>query len=667
MAKTDRGKLDKLLNAALSHHRAGELAQAAQLYRKILRVAPRHDAALHLLGAIALQEGKSDEAGDFAARALAVRPEFPEALVNLGMARRAQGRLNEALGSFEQALRLQPGYPDALNSLGLTLHALGRVAEAVGRYREALRFRPAYPEALNNLGNALQAQGDLEAAVGAYRQALRLRPGFADALTNLGNALKDQGRIAEAVTCYQEALRADPGSASAHNNLGGVFKDQGRLEETLAHYRRSLDLRPDYGDALSNLLFTLNGSDSLSPAELFAEHLRLGGHLEARATAGLTLPARTEKNGMAAQPEPARRLRVGYVSPDFRCHAVSQFFLPLLAAHDPAVVESFCYAEVMVPDAMTGRLRAHAGHWLSTVGIGDADFAGRIRADGIDILVDLAGHTAHNRLRVFARRPAPVQVTWLGYPNTTGLRALDYRLVDAITDPEGEADALATERLVRLEGGFLCFGPPGDAPEPGPPPGLDSGAVTFGSFNNPAKLSESTVELWAALLLRLPGARLLLKGQAFGDAGACAHTRERFTRRGVAGERLELLARIDDPAGHLAAYRRVDIGLDPCPYNGTTTTCEALWMGVPVVTLLGDRHAGRVGASLLAGAGLEELVARDRQGYLDIATALAGDPARLAGLRAGLRARLSASRLCDAAAFARSVEAAYREMWRQLG
>ncbi|MEI6560438.1 MAG: tetratricopeptide repeat protein, partial [Rhodospirillaceae bacterium] len=543
--------------------------------------------------------------------------DFPEALVNLGMVRRAQGRMDDSVACFEQALHLLPAYPDALNSLGLTLHAMGRTAEAIARYRDALGLRPDFADALNNLGLTLHALGDLEAAVSSYRQAVRCRAGFADALTNLGNALRDMGQVGEALACHHEALRAEPGSVAALNNLGGVLREQGRIDEAVAQYRQSLVLRPDYGDALSNLLFALNGLDTLTPEALFEEHRRLGAELEARALAGVTCPAHTSHR------DPERRLRIGYVSPDFRFHSVSQFLLPLLAAHDRAAVEIFCYAGVMVPDAMTERLRGHAEHWLTTVGLSDEALAARIRADGIDILVDLAGHTAHNRLPVLARRPAPVQVSWLGYPNTTGLRSIGYRFVDAVTDPGGTADALATETLIRLDGGFLCYGPPEEAPEPAPPPCLDRGVVTFGSFNNLSKLQESTLETWAAQLLRLPRARLLLKGQAFADAGSCALIRERFARRGIEGGRIDLVARIPDAAGHLGAYGRIDIALDSFPYNGTTTTCEALWMGVPVVTLLGDRHAGRVGASLLGRLGLDELIGRDRDHYQEIAVALA--------------------------------------------
>ena len=362
--------------------------------------------------------------------------------------------------------------------------------------------------------------------------------------------------------------------------------------------------------------------------------------------------------------EAARRLKIGYVSPDFRGHSVAYFVEPLLKGHDRQAVEVFCYAEVTRPDTVTAHLQGLVDHWLVTVGLSDEELAERIRADGIDILVDLAGHTANNRLRVFARKPAPVQVTWLGYPNTTGLEAIDYRLVDAVTDPVGEADAWASETLVRLEGGFLCYGGLKDAPEPTVPPCLKTGTVTFGSFNNPAKVSAATFDAWATLLSRLPQARLLLKGKPFADAATRALFLARLGERGVAAERVELVAWLPGTAAHLALYHRVDIALDPFPYNGTTTTCEALWMGVPVVTLRGDRHAGRVGASLLSQIGLTDLIANSVEEYVEIALALARNPGRLDDLRRALRPRMAASPLCDGRAFARKMEAAFRTMWQ---
>jgi predicted O-linked N-acetylglucosamine transferase (SPINDLY family) len=357
-------------------------------------------------------------------------------------------------------------------------------------------------------------------------------------------------------------------------------------------------------------------------------------------------------------------LKVGYVSPDFRTHSVSHFVEPLLRGHDRHEVEVFCYAEVARPDAVTASLKGFADHWQETVGLSDNALAERIRADGIDILVDLAGHTANNRLPLFALRPAPVQVTWLGYPNTTGLETIQYRLVDAVTDPSGEADAWASEALVRLKDGFLSYSAGRNTPATTAPPCLEAGVVTFGSFNNPAKMSPSTLDAWATLLSRLPHAKLLLKGKPFADSAARAMVLANLTKRGVAAERVELAPWSPGIDAHLATYNRVDIALDPFPYNGTTTTCEALWMGVPVVTLCGDRHAGRVGASLLTQVGLTELIASSVEEYVEIAGGLAADPGRLNEMRRTLRPRMAASPLCDGRSFARRVEAAYRAMWQ---
>jgi protein O-GlcNAc transferase len=338
---------------------------------------------------------------------------------------------------------------------------------------------------------------------------------------------------------------------------------------------------------------------------------------------------------------------------------------PLLRGHDRQKVEVFCYAETTRPDSVTARLQELADHWLVTVGTSHQALAERIRTDRIDILVDVAGHSAGNRLLVFARKPAPVQVTWLGYPNTTGLKAIDYRLVDAVSDPAGEADAWASETLVRLEDGFLCYRGLRDGPEPTPPPCLKTGTVTFGSFNNPAKVSTATFDAWAKVLSRLPQARLVLKGMSFADAATRALFFARLGDRGVSAERVEIMAWLHGSAEHLALYHRVDIALDPFPYNGTTTTCEALWMGVPVVTLRGDRHAGRVGASLLTQIGLTDLIASSIDEYVEIAAALVDNPGRLDELRRALRPLMAASPLCDEGAFARKMEAAFRTMWQQ--
>jgi protein O-GlcNAc transferase len=615
-AKVEPG-VAELLAVGVGHHRAGRLPEAESCYRQVLAAQPDHADALHLMGIIAQQMGRHDVAVDLIRRAIVRNGNNPAYFCNLG---------------------------DALRDLG-------NLADAVAACGHAIRMKPDFAEAHSNLGLALKGQGRLDEAVAACREATRINPALAEAHFNLGNALRDMGRLDEAVAACRQATRVNPGSAKAHCNLGTALSDQGSSDEAAAAYREAIRLKPDFAWASSGLAFCMNYAEHVSPAALFAAHR---GWNERH---GRPVPHAYPNDRSVG-----RRLRVGYVSPDFRSHSVAHFLGPLLASHNPDRIEVFCYAEVSWPDASTERFKRRADHWVTTVGTSDEALAERIRNDGIDILVDLAGHTSKNRLPVFARKPAPVQVTWLGYPNTTGLDAIDYRLVDAVTDPDGEADAFASEALVRLPSGFLCYGARDEAPAPTTPPCLSSGFVTFGSFNNPAKLSATTLDVWAQVLARVPRARLLLKGKPFGDAATRALYLDRLAERGVAAERVELVGWLPDQA-HLALYDRIDIALDPFPYNGTTTTCEALWMGVPVVTLRGDRHAGRVGASLLTQVGVTDLITDSVEAYVMTAVALAGDPARLTDLRRSLRPRMTASPLCDAPGFARKVEDAYRAMW----
>ena len=713
----------ELLAAGIEHHRVGRLAEAEACYRRVLAAQPSHFEAYSNLGAALKGQGKVDEAVAAYRQAIGIRPDYFRAHFNLGNALKDKGALDEAVAAYRQAIRIKPDYvrayinlgnalkdqrklEDAIaayrvaiginpdyaevhSNLGNALREEGKLDEAIAAYRQAIGLNPAYAEAHCNLGNALRDQGNFEAAVAAYRQAIGIRPDYAEAYDLLANELRDQGKLDEAVAAYRQAIGLKPDLAAAHSNLGVALEDQGKLEEAVAAYRQAIDIKPDlaeaysnlgnaledqgkhdeaiaayrqaigikpdYAEALSNLLFSLNYDDKSTAEQLFTAHREWNeryGRPISRPTA------------YGNDREVRRRLKIGYLSPDFRGHSAACFVEPLLKGHDRQAVEVFCYAEVKRPDTVSGDLRRLADHWLVTVGLSDDELAERIRADGIDILVDLAGHTANNRLRVFARKPAPVQVTWLGYPNTTGLEAIDYRLVDAVTDPVGEADAWASETLVRLEDGFLCYGALKDVPEPTAPPCLKTGTVTFGSFNNPAKVSAATLDVWATLLSRLPQARLLLKGKPFADAATRALFLARLGERGVAAERVELVAWLPGTTAHLALYHRVDIALDPFPYNGTTTTCEALWMGVPVVTLRGDRHAGRVGASLLTQIGLTDLIANSVEEYLEIAVALARNPERLSDLRRVLRPRMAASPLCDAPAFARKMESAFRTMWQ---
>ncbi len=377
----------------------------------------------------------------------------------------------------------------ALHLLGVIRFQEGDAGRAIELIGKAIALEPTYAEAHNNLGNALRDQGRLEEEVAVYLRALELKPDYADAHNNLGNALQVQGRLEEAVAACRRALELKPNFAQAHNNLGNALKDQGRLEEAVAVYRRALELKPDYAKAHSNLIYTMNYDAGVTLEEVFAE----SRDWDVRHAA----PRAERIRPLHNPPNPERRLRVGYVSPDFRTHSVSYFVEPLLAGHDRDAVEVFCYAEVPCPDAVTARFQALADGWRSTVGLTDAEVAERIREDRIDVLVDLAGYTAKNRLLAFAERPAPVQVTWLGYGASTGMTEMDYRLTDTVVDPVEEAGAFFSETLVRLPHAFFCYGPPAEAPEVTPLPALANGHVTFGSFNNPSKTGPQVVEVWA--------------------------------------------------------------------------------------------------------------------------------------------------------------------------
>jgi len=680
-------RVQDLFAEALRNHQAGHLAAAESLYRQILKVDPRHSDSVHLLGVIAHQVGRHNVAVDLITLAIGIDSEVAVYHCNLGSALKDSGRLDDAIAACRAALCIKPDYVEAYSSLGVALTGLRRCDDAVSACRAALRLKPDYALAYYNLGNALKDLGRLDDAVASYNAvlsikpdlaeahcnlaialtglgrfedaisachaALRVKPDYAKAYANLGNALTDLGRLYDAVAAYRAALRIQPDLTEAHYNLGRALHNSGRLDDAIAAYRAALRIKPDHTEAHNNLLYSLNYPSKFSPDEIYTEHRRWGEPY-----------AKLARGSHANDRNPNRRLRVGYVSPDFRRHSVAYFFEPLLREHDRDLVELYCYAEVTRPDSVTVRLKALADHWRSTVGKSDGDLARQIGEDGIDILVDLAGHTANNRLLVFAAKPAPLQVTWLGYPNTTGLVAMNYRLVDRVTDPAGEADSRSSERLLRLKDGFLCYRPPPDAPKPAAAPALSNGFITFGSFNNPTKLSDATLDSWAALLRALPNARLFLKGFCLVDAGTRSLFEARLAKRGVTPDRLTLCGQLNEAAAHLGLYREIDIALDPFPYNGTATTCEALWMGVPVVTLAGDRHAGRVGASLLTVLGLDALIARDASDYGAIALGLATDLPLLSELRASLRARMDASPLCDASGFARSVEAAYRSIWK---
>jgi predicted O-linked N-acetylglucosamine transferase (SPINDLY family) len=462
-------------------------------------------------------------------------------------------------------------------------------------------------------------------------------------------------KLEEAEAACRKALALDDVCVEAHTLLGCALVEGGRYGEGIRSLRDALELDPGFVNAMSKFLMVMHYSPHFSGRRILEESLQWQERLQHH--------SETKRHRFAALSGDVERIRVGYLSSDFRTHSVSYFLAPLLEFHDRKRFEITCYASVGRPDRMTERLRGLSEHWRDVASLDTDELAKQIHTDGIHVLVDLSGHTGDNRLPVFTLRPAPVQVTWLGYPGTTGLAAMDYRLTDVLSEPPG-ADSLYSERLVRLPGGFLCYGPPDDAPPVGSLPLLRNGYVTFASFNNLAKITDQVISLWARILQTVEGSRLIVKSRFCADDATCRRVIARFQSKGAPVERIELRPFSAATSQHLAMYDEVDIALDTFPYNGTTTTCEALWMGVPVVTLSGDRHSGRVGTSILTTLGLETLVSRSEEEYLNICRGLASDIDTLGDLRDSLRLRMQSSTLCDGKGFARKVERAFRMMWR---
>jgi len=683
-------------NLGIALREQGQLDEAIAAYRRALAF-HRDSAEVHNnLGNALRDRGQPEESAAECLQALRLKPNFPEAYNNLGNALRDQARLDEAIAAYRRAIELKPSFPKAHNNLGIALRDQCHLGEAAASCRRAIELQPDFAEAHSSLGNALRDQGELDAAVAAYRRALQLDPNFAEAHNNLGNALRERKHVAEAIAAYQRALELKPEFPEAHNNLGVALLVEGRLDEAVAACRRALELKSDFAEAHINLGAALRDrgqSDEaiaayrralqMKPEDVCAHSnlvhaLHFHPDHDASTISGeqqrwnrqFSDPLKPFLQPHANAPDPARSLRIGYVSPDFRDHPVGRFLLPLFEGHDRERFELFCYSGTLRPDWLTERLRALAtpardaspsAGWRVTLGVSDSRLADMIRADGVDILVDLAQHTGGNRLPVFARQPAPVQVSWLGYPGSTGLPGIGFRLTDARMDPPGELPPGSTDEPVRLPDCWCCYDPAGESPEINALPALSANAVTFGSLNNFTKVNEYVLTRWARILEAVKRSRLLMFCP---EGSARERVRAFFGSRGIATNRVEF-AGLASRWNYLLLYHRIDIALDPFPYNGMTTTCDALWMGVPVLTLPKEMPASRAGLSLLSTIGLGELVASSEENYVQIAVDLAGNLPRLAHLRATLRPRMQSSPLMDAPRFTRNVESAYRSIWQR--
>lgn len=607
-----------------------------------------------------LTQGNLDEAVEHLRRAVAMRPGYAEAHLTLGQALRQQGELHAAAASLEQGLALIPNLAEAHSNLGLLYGALGQGVAAIESFKKALAIKPEFAWAHCNLGNVLAEQGDLAAAIESYRSALAVEPNHVEAWVNLGNTLNAQDNLDAAVECYRKALSIKPDHAVAWLNICAPLQAQGDIDGAVDSFRKALSLRPDLAAAHSGLLFLLNIHPGYSRDQRLAEARRYGAVVMARAKPFEKWLCDANVGGPTGGP-----LRVGLVSPDLRTHPVGFFIESILANFDPARVKLVAYSTLPREDETTARIKTHFSDWTSIADLGDEAAAARIRNDGIHILIDLAGHTAHNRLSVFAWRPAPLQASWLGYFATTGVPTIDFLLADRVSVPASLRGQF-TEAIWYLPDTRFCFTPPADDVRfrPTPPPAVRNRHVTFGSFQNQMKLNDAVMAAWGRILSALPEARLRLLNRQLRDATARDRLRDRLRRFGVAPERLTMVDHLPRE-DYLLAYAEVDIVLDTFPYPGATTTCEALWMGVPTVTLAGDTLISRQGASLLACAGLDDWIATDINDYVARALAHASDIDGLIRLRATLRSKVLASPLFDAARFARNLEAALEGMWVQ--
>ncbi|MEA2736044.1 MAG: hypothetical protein QOE14_2495, partial [Humisphaera sp.] len=589
-------------------------------------------------------------------RAIELAPHDAQLHDQMGRSLGLIGRLDVAERAFARAVELAPNELTPRLDLALARQMQNRLDDAIASFRAAVRIAPNHAAAHNALGVALAMQRRVE-AIDEFRRAIELDPNLADAHFNLGLAYHRTERHAHALLTLTRAAELSPDNPGLLNLLGITQLAMGRAALAIEAFRSALHVHPDFPLAADNLLFALHYDPATTAETLIREHERWADHFAA--------PLLREQQPHEKDRDPRRRLRIGYVSPDLRGHAVSFFLEPILRHHDHEHFEIVCYSDTEKLDDVTDRLRAAADAWHDATALTDAQFAERVRQDGIDILVDLAVHTEHNRLLAMARKPAPLQLSYLGYCGTTGLPApaIDGRLTDAVVDPPDHAERWNTEPLVRLPRVFCCYQPPADAPDITPLPAERDGFITFGSFNVLAKVTEETIALWSKILHATPRSRLLMMSFALKDGGVVTDVAKRFAAYGIERGRLELPG--GKPLGdYLRTIARADIALDTFPFNGHTTTCHALWMGVPVISRSGSRPVSRVGRSLLRAIGLEDLCVDSAGAYVETAVRLAADPQRLTCLRSELRPRLAASPLCDAAGFTRELESAYRAMWQ---
>ena len=649
LTHTGQSALIDLLNQGLNCQHEGQLDQAHGFYQQVLELAkplePPYSRALFLMGTLKLQDRKIDSAVQLLSRAMLLDPKLAPALRYLGHALNELGFSQEALTHYERALELEPDHQGTIEYKARTLTLLGRHQEAALAYHKLLNTNPARATIWFNLALALQQSGRISASIEAYKRAISIAPEYADAYKNLGVAFKSIGRMSEALACYDKAIALRPDFAETHYNRGNLLTELNRLEEAEASFREAIKHRPAYLAARSNLLFSLNYRSTLSAVDALEEAKRYGKIVE---------QPLEKQYRQATKREPRLPIRVGFVSGDLRQHPVGYFLEAIVRNINPSKLSLHAFVSDPSEDELTHRIKTSFDGWQTIAAQSDERAAQTIHDHGIDILIDLSGHSARNRLPVFAYKPAPVQCTWLGYFSTTGLSAIDYMIADPYVVPP-EEECYYAEKVVRLPESYLCFTPPDYDILPGPLPAEQNGYITFGCFNNLSKLSTEVILLWSQLLQARPSARLFLKAKQLGDADLIAKLQQSFARHGVNPERLTIEG-LTSREAYLKAYQRVDLGLDPFPWPGGTTTAEALWMAIPFITMEGDRFSSRNGQSIAINAGLPNWVANGPLDYLEKAKRFSDDRAGLAHLRSRLRSQVLKSPLFDAARFARNFE-----------
>jgi predicted O-linked N-acetylglucosamine transferase (SPINDLY family) len=706
-----------MYDTAVRYHREGRFAEAEALYRQLLVTHPVAD-VYNNLGGVLGDQGRREEAIAEYRKALAIQPRFPEALNNLGLMLLELKRFPEAIAAFNKTLGLRGAFPEAIYNLGNAYKAVGDVDSAIGQYRRciairpdlaaahcflgivllvkgvedegfaelsrAIELRPDYAEAYNAKGVALRRIGRTEDAIKEFHQAISIRPIYADAYNNLGGAFADLHRSEDAMEAYRRALEIQPDFPEALYNLATSLLAHGRLDESIALNRRALELKPDLVPSLGNLATALKHAGqmdealechrralAIKPDPIVADNLLLAVYFHPGYSPAQIRQEHDRWNRAFAAPlarnisahtndrRPDRQLKIAYISPDFREHPVGRFMLALLSHHDRERYEITCYSDVRREDAMTHKLKSFVDRWEDVTALSDESLAKKIEDDRIDVLVDLTMHLEYNRMFVFARKPAPVQVTYLAYAGTTGLDTIDYRFSDPFLDPADSDGSVYSEKTFRLPRTYWCYPPTAEAPAPNGLPALKAGHISFGCLNNFAKVTRPTLDMWQALLHGVPKSTLTLFCP---DGGARRRTRDFFASQGIDPERLRFV-RLAPLSQYFSLYHHIDIALDPFPYCGGTTSCDALYMGVPLVTRTGQTAVSRGGLSILANLGLTDLITDSSEQYVQFATDLAGNLSRLSDLRATLRGRMENSPLMDAPQFARDVEAAYRKMW----